>query len=420
MLAKELKNLLQIEFEKRQDTAQNREEGTTQIRVGAPVYDIEEISAVVDTMLDLRISQGPRTREFENAFKHYLGVGHAIAVNSGSSANLLALSSLIDSGKLKPGDEVIIPAATFATVAAPIYQLGLVPVYVDCHASNWCMDPEAVGPALSDKTGLIMPVHTLGFPAEMNTIMNIANERGLPVLEDCCESHGAVWRGKKVGTFGLLSTLSFFVAHNITTGEGGMIFTSSAEVGQTLRSLREFGRLTGESGRYYSDDELTDYDARYVFTRAGYNLRMTDVTASLGTTQLAKMDGLNEQRRSIAARLSGVITSFPGHLTTLKVEEHFVPTYYGFPIMVEAGAPFTRRQICEWLERHGIETRAMMGGSLPNQPGFRHLKHRIAGELPVTATIRDRAFFIGCHPGITQDGVKHIASTLESFAAEIY
>jgi len=419
MLSKELKQQLNTEFKRRQDSAQNREEGTTKIRVGAPVYDIAEISAVVDTMLDLRISQGPRTKEFEDAFKSYLGVDHAIAVNSGSSANLLALSSLLDSGRLKPADEVIIPAATFATVAAPIYQLGLVPVYVDCEANNWCMDAAAIEPALSDRTGLIMPVHTLGFPADMDAIMSVANKRGIPVLEDCCESHGAVWHGKKVGTFGLLSTLSFFVAHNITTGEGGMIFTSTPELEQTLRSLREFGRLTGDSGRYYSDEQLQDYDARYVFTRAGYNLRMTDVTASLGTSQLAKMDGLNEQRRSIAARLSNVINKFPGHLSTLKVEDHFVPTYYGFPIMVEAGAPFTRRQICEWLERRGIETRAMMGGSLPDQPGFRGLRHRMVGELPVTATIRDRAFFIGCHPGITEADVKHIADALASFAAEV-
>ena len=127
-----------------------------------------------------------------------------------------------------------------------------------------------------------------------------------------------------------------------------------------------------------------------------------------------------DQRRSIAKRLSTVVADFPGHLSTLKVEEHFVPTYYGFPIMVDEGAPFTRRQICEWLEQHGIETRAMMGGSLPNQPGFRHLRHRIVGELPVTATIRDQAFFIGCHPGITKEGVKHVAKTLQSFAAEIY
>jgi CDP-4-dehydro-6-deoxyglucose reductase, E1 len=418
MISKKLRQLLDTEFRTRQDTAANREEGHTKIRVGFPVYDINEISAVVDTMLDLRISQGPRTKEFEQSFAAYLGMSHAVAVNSGSSANLLALAALIEMGKLRAGDEVIVPAATFATVAAPLYQLGLVPVYVDCSANNWCIDPAAIEASLSPKTALIMPVHTLGFPADMDAIMAIAESRGLPVLEDCCESHGAVWRGKKVGSFGCLSTLSFFVAHNITTGEGGMVFTNDDECEQTLRSLREFGRMTEASGRYYSDEEMVEYDARYIFTRPGYNLRMTDVIASLGVSQLAKMDGLNTKRREIAAQFTKIIERYPGRLSTHKVEDHFEPTYYGFPLLVDESADFTRREVCEWLESQGIETRAMMGGSLPQQPGFRDRKHRIPQDMPVTAAIRDRAFFIGCHGGITEDGVTHVERAFEAFFAE--
>ncbi|MBI2082679.1 MAG: aminotransferase class I/II-fold pyridoxal phosphate-dependent enzyme [Deltaproteobacteria bacterium] len=411
----EIQPLLQEEFSKRRDNKSNQMEGKTRISVGYPVYGVEEVMAALETLLDLRLSQGEKTEAFERQFAAYVGMPSSIAVNSGSSANLLALNALIDCGYLKRGDEVIVPAATFATVSSPIYQLGLVPVYLDVDESSWCLDPLEIEAALTKKTKLIMPVHNLGFPANMERIMKIANRHSLLVLEDCCESHGAEWQGKKVGSFGLVSTLSFFVAHNITTGEGGMIFTRDPQLEAALRSLREFGRLRGHPTRFYSDEILKDYDHRYVFTRLGFNVRMTEMVAALGLVQLNKLESLNKRRREIAGRLLREIEPFGESIRSLTPTPGTLAAYYGFPLIVKENSSFTRRELCEHLEAHGIETRAMMGGCLPDQPGFRNLSHRIVGKLERSRRLRDHAFFIGCHSGIQEEGVSHITKTLSQF-----
>lgn len=393
------------EFERR--AGDRSKDELTQMGVGHPMYGPEEVLSALDALLDLRLSQGPRVLKFEERFAKYLGLNHAVAVNSGSSANLLAMGALINVGRLEPGDEILAPAATFATVTSPAYQLGLVPVYVDVSPEDWCIDPGEIEEALSPRTRLIMPVHNLGFPADMERIMALANERGVAVLEDCCESHGAELHGRKVGSFGLLSTLSFFVAHNITTGEGGMVFTDDDELEAALRSLREFGRLPDTGDRFYSDQRLQDYDARYIFTSLGYNVRMTDVAAALGLVQLAKLDDLNAQRREIVSRLREIVVASP-HVNVPTVREGGVSAYYGFPMIVSKNAPFSRKELALHLEKYGIETRAMMGGCLPDQPGFVGQNHRVHGDLPVSRMLRDRALFIGCHPGITAKALEHM------------
>lgn len=400
---KEISELIKTEFFSRRE-----KESNSKIGVGYPVYDEREILELLDSLLDLRISQGKKTQLFEEQFASYIGSKVGVAVNSGSSANLLALSSLLEAGKLKIGDEVIVPAATFATVSSPIYQLGLKPVYVDVSDRNWCIAPEEIEKALSDKTKLIMPVHNLGFPAEMDKIMDIAKRKGLLVLEDCCEAHGAEIDGKKVGSWGDLGTLSFFIAHNITTGEGGMIFTSDSEIEEILRSLREFGRLRNYSERFYSDENLKDYDARYIFSRLGYNLRMTDLTAALGIVQLEKLDDLNKVRIENTKVLLNELSQYQDYLDFPKISGKEVSTYYGFPIIIKDNSPISRKEVCEKLEKSNIETRAMMGGCLPDQPGFKNLPHRISGDLSISKKIRDNAFFIGCHGGISQENFDHI------------
>ena len=290
---KNLEKFVKDEFFKRRDAESKNFEST--VTVGFPVYDEQEVLAALDCLLNLRLSQGPIVKEFEKEAASYMDVPHAVAVNSGTSANMLALASLINLGMINPGDEVIVPAATFSSVVSPIYQLGLVPVYVDVGQTDWFMNVDEVSKSITDKTKVIMPVYNLGFPGEIEKIVDLAQEKKLKILEDCCEAHGGERKGKKLGAYGDVSALSFFVAHNITTGEGGMIFSSNEEIDNALRELREFGRLFDSKNRFYNDNLLSDYDVRYVSKTSGYNVRMTDVAASMGRVQLSKLDFLNEK-----------------------------------------------------------------------------------------------------------------------------
>ena len=390
---------------------------TVPVTVGWPVYDEKEIIRALNSLLDLRLSQGPAVREFEAAFAKYIGVKYAVAVNSGSTANLLALNAFVEVHKIPKGSEVIIPAATFATVASPIIQLGLVPVYVDIDPKSWNISTKEIEKAITAKTRIIMPVHSFGNPADMKTIMKIAKKHSLLVLEDCCEAHGAAIGKKKVGSFGHMGALSFFVAHNITTGEGGMIFTNDADYYEVLTSLREFGRLKTAGMKRFSfkDPVMGHYDERYIFTRIGYNVRMTDIAASLGIEQLKKLDRLNAKRVSIVKTYHTHLKKYEKFLMLPFVRPGDFHSYYGFPFLVRAGAPFTRNELALHLEAHGVETRAFFGGCLPDQPGFRTQPKRVVGELPITRHMRDNTIFIGCHPQLAPAQVKRVLKAFDTF-----
>ena len=391
------------------------------IRLSAPAFDDREAMNAIRTILGGWISQGPNVQEFERRFAGYVGVAHGVAVNSGSSANLIALHALRRRLGLEDGDEVIVPATTFATVAMPVLQVGLTPVYVDVDRHTLNIAPEAVDAAVTARTRVIMPVHTLGFPAEMNALAAIAARRRLTIFEDCCEAHGSALNGRKVGSFGLLSSFSFFVAHNMTTGEGGMVVTDDADLAEECRSLREFGRLdpVRHAGRYYSDDRLHDYDRRYVFSRVGYNLRMTDVAAAFGLEQLAKLDAMNERRRANAALLRELlIRDAAGVLAVPQIADGAHHTYYTFPMVLAADLPFSRREFCEHLESEGIETRPLFGGCLPDQPAFRGVPGRIDGDLVEARFLRDHALFVGIHPALGEGDMRRIATVIQGFVHE--
>jgi CDP-6-deoxy-D-xylo-4-hexulose-3-dehydrase len=396
--------------------------GKTMIGVGFPCYDYREIASALDSLLDLRISQGRKVEEFERGFSSYVGKKYGIAVNSGSSANLLALSGLLKTGMVKPGSEVIVPAATFTTVISPILQNGLVPNFVDVDIDSYNMDPGEIEQAINENTGLIMVVHSLGCPANMEKIMRISRERKIPVLEDCCEAHGASIQSEKVGSFGLASTYSFFVAHNITTGEGGIILTDNQDLEKMLRSIREFGRLreteTDKPRFHFTDDQLKDYDERYVFENIGYNFRMTDLAASLGIEQLKKLDSLNSVRAEIAEYFTSKLKRYENFLQLPSAPQGCFHSFYGYPILVRRDAPFSRRDIVRFLDGNGIETRAFMGGNLAIQPAYRKERIKVSGDMKNTAMITDNAFFIGCHPYI--DGVQreYIISVFDKFFEE--
>jgi len=390
------------------------------VTVGFPCFDHNEVNQALDSLLDVWISQGPKVKRFEEEFSKYVNMPHGIACNSGSSANLLALTAMIQAGRISPGDEVIVPAATFTTVISPILQVGLVPVFVDVEMETYNICPKAIERAITDKTKLIMMVHSLGCSADMDGIMSVSKKHKIPVLEDCCEAHGSSYKGKMVGSFGVLSTWSFFVAHNMTTGEGGMVLTNDDELEDILRSIREFGRLKkyepGKPRFYYNDGHLKDYDERYVFTNIGYNLRMTDIAASLGIEQLKKLDSLNAIRGVNAMDyIYGLVDYEKKFIKLPTIPKNTEHTFYGFPILIKEGAPFTRKELVNALETEGIETRAFMGGDLSVQPAYRDTDCRTHEDMPNTASLRDRAFFIGCHPYLTRDHIDKVINTFKTF-----
>jgi len=389
------------------------------IGVAYPCFDHKEVNQALDSLLDVWISQGPKVRQFEKEYAEYIGTEYGLGCNSGSSANLLALTALLKAGLLTPGDEVILPAATFTTVMSPILQTGLVPVFVDVEMETYNNDPVAIEKAITDKTKLIMVVHSLGCPSNMEEIMRISEQYNIPVLEDCCEAHGAAINGKRVGSFGLISTFSFFVAHNMTTGEGGMVMTNDDNLYDILCSIREFGRLTkyeeNQPRFYYKDKHLKEYDERYVFTNIGYNLRMTDIAASLGIEQLKKLDAFNDRRVEIAQSYTDKLSFFNKWLILPSVPDGYFNSFYGYPIVIKEGAPFSRKELVNHLEGDNIETRAFMAGDLSRQPAYVDTNWRMPFDMPNTKTLLNNAFFIGCHPFVTPRQEEIIISSFYEF-----
>ena len=341
-----------------------------------------------------QFAQGPEVAAFEMEFSSYIGQSEGIAVNSGSSANLLLFDALIELGHLQKGDEVIVPATTFATVVAPLYQLGLVPLYVDIDRESLNIDPKRIVEAIGERTRAIFVVHTLGHPAAMDEICEIAERNDLLLLEDCCEAHGAKAGERRAGSFSLASTFSFYVAHNMTTLEGGMIVASNQELVRVLRSLREWGRSIG-SRWDYRDEYFTGYDRRFVFERPGYNMRMLDLQAAIGRVQLDRLPEMNERRRQIAAV----------YLREFGFESDLVSgsVYYAFGMMNRNRDAMVRN-----LEQKGIETLAIFGGAIHLQPGFRDLPHRVASST-LAERVKEEGFYIPCHSAMTDDEVEYVA-----------
>ncbi|MEK6854751.1 MAG: DegT/DnrJ/EryC1/StrS family aminotransferase [Nanoarchaeota archaeon] len=393
--------------------------GESRIKVGIPTYDHEEVLNVLEVLYSGRISEGIKTKEFEENFASYIGAKYAIAVNSGSSANLLALDALLQSGRIKRGDEVIIPAATFATVASPIIQLGLVPHFVDVDAESYNIDPNEVEKAVNDRTRVLMPVHTLGMPADIDKLSEIAKKNDLIMFEDCCEAHGSEYKGKRVGTFGLAGSFSFFVAHNMTTGDGGMLVTDSEEIKDRVKSIRTFGRALGKEdfdNAVLKDFPLfKDYHKNQTFLTLGYNMRMTDLQAAFGIAQLKKLDWNNEARRKNAEFYSRYLSAYKNFIQ-VPIEKNWAKhVYYGYPIIIKKGVSFTRKELEEHLNSHNVDTRPFFGGCLPDQPAFKNQNIKIQGELPVSRWIRDNGFFIGVHSEIGEREREYVVSLFKKF-----
>ncbi len=403
----------------------------TRLDYAGRVYDERDLVALVDASLDFWLTLGQNALVFEEAFAAYLGTSHAVYVNSGSSANLIAVATLCSpqtERPLRPGDEVITPAATFPTTVAPLVQYGLIPVFVDCAPATYNLDVGQLERALSDRTRAILLPHMLGNTTDVATLMDVVSEHGLYLIEDTCEAMGTRFDGQLLGTFGHLSTFSFYPPHHITTGEGGMVVTDDHALAKTARSLRDWGRdcwcnprsagPDGACGRRFSypipglDDT---YDHKYVYSNIGYNLRPTDIQAALGLTQLGKFAGFEARRKANFAALYQALSAYDEYLALPQWDDRADVCWFAFPLTVREGAPFTRDDLVRWLEGQGIETRYLMAGNILRQPGYRHIRHRAVGDLPNTDAVMRRAFFVGVYPGLDQPRLDYMIAQFQAF-----
>ena len=390
------------------------------IYLSEPIFDKNEINSAIASIKKLNLSQGKNVKKFEESFSKFIGCKYGIATNSGSSANLIALTALKELYRLKDGDEVIIPASTFATVAMPIIQIGLIPVYVDIDKKDLNICVNSIKKAISKKTKIIMPVHTLGNPCNMAEIKKISKKHNLLLFEDCCEAHGSAINNKRVGSLSDISAFSFFVAHNITTGEGGMILTDNKKLMKICRSLREFGRIDQtnvnlKSNRFYSDNILKKYDRRYVFERIGYNMRMNDIAAAFGVEQVKKLKKFNQIRVKNAKYLMKKLSHLSDYLDFTPPSKGCYHSYYTFPVLIKKPNKLNRLHMVNYLEDNGIETRPLFAGCLPDQPAFRKSKGRKVGNLKNSRYARDNVFFFGIHPGIGISDLNYICKVISNY-----
>ena len=403
--------------------------GTTPIPPSGKVLDGDEFVNLVDASLDGWLTTGRFNVEFETELAKRLGVAHVLTCNSGSSANLLALSALgstlLGERALKPGDEVITAAAGFPTTVNPILQNGLIPVFIDSHIPTYNPLPETIEAAVSPRTRAIMLAHTLGNPMKIEAIRSIADRHGLWLIEDCCDALGATYAGRNVGTWGHIGTLSFYPAHHITMGEGGAVFTSDPTLKRAIESFRDWGRdcwcnpgcdnTCGKRFDWQLGELPAGYDHKYVYSHAGYNLKITDMQAALGLAQLKKLEGFIAARSGNFAKLSEKLASLTNFLILPEATKNSDPSWFGFPITLRDSVPFDRVDLLRFLDQRKIGTRLLFAGNLTRQPYFAGREHRISGTLDNADTIMQKTFWVGVWPGLQEAHLDYIATSIADF-----
>ena len=390
------------------------EYGRTRIPLNVPTYGADEVIEALDSMMSGWMTMGKKVKRFEEMWASYCGVEHGVMTNSGSSANLLALSSLL----MPSGGEIITPALTWATTVFPIAQAGYVPALVDVDRDTYNLSLSAVEAAITDKTVAVMPVHLLGNPCNMRDLMGLADRHNLLVIEDACEAHGAEARyGQRVGSFGGLSTFSFFFSHHISTIEGGMVLTSDATLADRIRSRRAFGWIRDMSNKKSLAEERPDIDSRFFFQYPGYNFRPTEMQGAFGIHQLPRLEGFIAQRRENAAYWNHEFTRYGEVIECQSEQPNTRHVWFAYPMLVREGAPFTKKQMADYLEARGVETRPIEAGNMAIQPAMQQIKYR-AGPLPNAQYIHDNAFFFGNHSGIGPAEREAIAGYVHEFMKE--
>lgn len=405
------------------------EAGITSIPVSGRVFDAAELQSLVDSSLDFWLTTGRFATQFEKEFAQFFGLRHAVLVNSGSSANLVAISALTSSqlGRkaLKPGDEVITVAAGFPTTVNPILQNNLVPVFIDVHVPTYNVDVNQLEAALSHKTRAVMLAHTLGNPFDLEAVTAFAHQHNLWLIEDCCDAVGASYQGKNVGTFGELATVSFYPAHHITMGEGGAVLTNNPKLKTLVESFRDWGRdcwcepgddnTCGKRFDWRLGDLPYGYDHKYTYSHIGYNLKATDMQAAVGVAQLKKLPGFIQTRRQNFVKLYAGLQDLQEYFILPQATQNSEPSWFGFPIAVREEATFTRNDIVRFLENQKIKTRLLFGGNLVRQPAYLSAPHRIVGSLENADFVMNQVFWIGVYPGLSEIMLDYVISSFHEF-----
>jgi len=402
--------------------------GESTVNYAGRVFDDAEVRALVRSSLDFWLTAGPETAAFERDLATTAGTKYSLLVNSGSSANLCAISSL-GSHKLRnplqPGDEVITTAASFPTTVNPIVQNGWVPVFVDVELGTYNPSVDRVREALSDRTRAIVLAHAMGFPYDAPALAALCKERGMFLVEDCCDALGARIAGKPVGTFGDYGTLSFYPAHQMTTGEGGAVLSSSGKLNWIARSFRDWGRdcwcEPGEDDacrkrfRYQLGTLPLGFDHKYTYTHIGYNLKALDLQAAIGLEQLAKLPSFVAARRENWRLMRDHVQRYEEFLVLPEALPDTEPSPFGLVLTIRDKAPFTRDELTAWLESRKVQTRGLFAGNLLRHPAYQNVRHRVVGDLRNADAITERTFFVGVYPGIDKPRRDYILATFDEF-----
>ncbi|MFH1704333.1 MAG: lipopolysaccharide biosynthesis protein RfbH [Nitrospirota bacterium] len=395
------------------------------------VFDEQEICNLVDSSLDFFLTANRYAERFEAEFADYLGLSNSLLVNSGSSANLVALTSLtspkLGKRRLKPGDEVLTVACGFPTTLNPILQNQLIPVLVDVNLGDYTAIPERLTEAVGPKTKAIMMAHTLGVPFDIDAVMDLVKEHDLWLIEDNCDALGSRYRGKLTGTFGHLGTFSFYPAHHITMGEGGCIATNDDDLARIARSIRDWGRdcycaggKNNTCGKRFNQQFGTlpfGYDHKYIYSHIGYNLKVTDMQAAIGCAQLQKLEQFIAKRKENFQKLTQILKPCEDRLILPRATENSDPSWFGYVVTVKDHVGFTRNDLTTFLETNRIETRNLFSGNLLCHPAYQNIPHRISGDLTNTNLIMNNTFFLGVYPGIDDKRLNHIKAVFDRFMA---
>jgi CDP-4-dehydro-6-deoxyglucose reductase, E1 len=400
--------------------------GIDYIPVSGKVFDEKELAFLIDSSLDFWLTAGRYAGQFEKSFAKYMNSRYAVLTNSGSSANLLALTALtsgqLGNRRLLPGDEVITVAAGFPTTVNPIIQNSLIPVFLDVDIPTYNIQTQHLEDAITERTKAIMIAHTLGNPFDLAKVKRVAEKYNLWLIEDTCDAVGAEYNGKKVGTFGDLATVSFYPAHHITMGEGGAVLTSNPLLKRIVESFRDWGRdCWCEPGKDNTCHKRfgwnlgtlpSGYDHKYTYSHIGYNLKVTDMQAAVGLAQLGKVDSFIEARRENYSYMKHGLLELQDALLLPEDTPNSRPSYFGFPITVLETANKTRNEITQFLEQNMVGTRLLFAGNLLRQPAYQNINHKVVGNLQNTDRIMNQTFWIGVYPGLTKEMLDYVIATL--------